>query len=284
MRLATYWTAAAPAFAALSGIGIASLAPRLKRRDGMAWVLTAAAFAGVVYCASVYGSVAHVAPYFRQASLLCWALSAVVAVAAVLMYFELRSFGGRLPAWTITAACALAALAALTVAFHNITQPRDDTLGRIGFDMIDIPAPPSPPPETLGERRAQLQGTLITAIVRTDVDDLMSALDYVRRHREGGRYLLAADTYNTAAMVTFLTGEPVIPLYSEYGMAPLLDERELRRVFEDGETRFILTASHMQTMDWRLYGRIRSSSTEVTSVSGLPQRGEMRLFRVRRGR
>ena len=284
VRLATYWTAAAPAFAALSGIGLASLAPRLKRRDGMAWVLTAAAFAGVVYCASVYGSVAHVAPYFRQASLLCWALSAGVAVAAVLMYFELRALGGRLPAWTITAACAIAALAALTVVFHNITQPRDDTLGRIGFDMIDVPAPPSPPPETLGERRARLQGTLITAIVRTDVDDLMSALDYVRRHREGARYLLAADTYNTAAMVTFLTGEPVLPLYSEYGMSPLLDERELLRVFEDGETRFILTASHMQTMDWRLYGRIRSSSTEVTSVSGLPQRGEMRLLRVRRGR
>ena len=249
----------------------------------MAWVLTGVALAGVVYCAGVYGSASHVAEHFRRASLLCWALSAVVAVAAVLMYFELRAFGGRLPAWTITAACAAAALVTMTVVYHNITQPRDDTLGRIGFDMIAVPAPP-PPPETLGERRAQLQGTLITAIVRTDPDDLASALDYVRRHGGGGRYLLAADTYNTAAMITFLTGEPVLPLYSEYGMAPLLDDRELRRVFEEGETRFILTASHMRTMDWRVYGTIRSSATEVTSAAGLPQRGEMRLFRVRERR
>ena len=284
VRLATYWTAAAPAFAALSGIGIASLAPRLRRRDGVAWALAGVALAGVIYCAGVYGSVDHVAPRFRRAALLCWALAALVALAAVLMYFELRAFGGRLPAWTITAACAAAALASTTVAFHNITQPRDDTLGRIGFDMIDVPGDPQPPPETLGERRAQLQGTFITAIVRTDADDLASALAYVRRHADGKRYLLAADTYNTAAMVTFLTGEPVLPLYSEYRMNALMDAPELRRVLEDGETRFILTSSHLQTMDWRLYGTIRSSATEFTSVAGLPQRGEMRLFRVRERR
>ena len=284
VRLATYWTAAAPAFAALSGIGIASLAPRLRRRDGFAWALTGVALAGAIYCAGVYGSVSHVAGYFRQASLLCWALATVLAVAAVLMYFELRAFGGRLPAWTITAVCAAAALVSTTVAFHNITQPRDDTLGRIGFDMVDIPGDPQPPPTTLGERRAQLQGTLITAIVRTDPDDLMSALDYVRRNRGDGRYLLAADTYNTAAMVTFLTGEPVLPLYSEYQMSALLDAPDLRRVLEEGETRFILTSSHLQTMDWRLYGTIRSSATEFTSAAGLPQRGEMRLFRVRERR
>ena len=285
VRLATYWTAAAPAFAALSGIGIVSLAPRLRRRDGLAWALAGIAFGGIVYCAGVYGSVGHLAPHFRQAALVCWALSAVVLVAAALMYFELRALRGRLPAWTITAACALAALASGTVVFHNLTQPRDDTLGRIGFDMVDFPAPPQPPPETLGERRVQLQGALITAIVRTELDDLLSALDYARRH--GGderRYLLAADTYNTAAMVTFLTGEPVLPLYSEYSMTPLLDDGELRRVLEDGETRFILTAAHMQTMDWRLYGRIRSSATDVTSSAGLPHQGEMRLFRVRERR
>ena len=284
VRLATYWTAAAPAFAALSGIGIASLAPRLRRRDGVAWALAGVALAGVIYCAGVYGSVDHVAPHFRRAALLCWALAAVVALAAVLMYFELRAFGGRLPAWTITAACAAAALASTTVAFHNITQPRDDTLGRIGFDMIDVPGDPQPPPETLGERRAQLQGTFITSIVRTDVDDLASALAYVRRHADGERYLLAADTYNTAAMVTFLTGEPVLPLYSEYQMSALMDAPELRRVLEEGETRFILTSSHLQMMDWRLYGTIRSSATEFTLVAGLPQRGEMRLFRVRERR
>ena len=282
VRLASYWTAAAPAFAALSGIGIASLAPRLRRRDGLAWALAGIAFAGIVYCAGVYGAVSDVAPHFRQAALICWALAAVVLIAIALMYFELRAFGGKLPAWTITAACAAAALASGAVVFHNITQPRDDTLGRIGFDMVDFPAPP---PETLGERQAQLQGALITAIVRTDLDDLTAALDYVRRHGGGERrYLLAADTYNTAAMVAFLTGEPVLPLYSEYSMTPLMDADELRRVLEAGETRFILSSSHMQTMDWRLYGLIRSSATEVTSVSGLPQRGEMRLFRVRERR
>lgn len=284
VRLATYWTAAAPAFAALSGIGIASLAPRLRRGNGLAWVLTGVVFAGAIYCASAYGSVGHVAPHLRQASLLCWALAAIVAVAAVLMYFELRALGGWLPAWMITAACAIAALAGGAVAFHNVTAPRDDTLGRIGFDMIDVPAPPQPPATTLGERRERLQGTLITAIVRTDPDDLRKALEYVRRQRGGSPYLLAADTYNTAAMVTFITGEPVLPLYSEYRMNPLMDAAELRRILADGETRFILTASHLQTMDWRLYATIRSAATDVTSAAGLPYRGEMRLFRVRERR
>ncbi len=284
VRLATYWTAAAPAFAALSGIGIASLAPRLRRGDGLAWALTGVVFAGAVYCASAYGSAGHVAPHLRQASLLCWALAAVVAVAAVLMYFELRAFGGWLPARMITAACAVAALAGVAVALHNITAPRDDTLGRIGFDMIDVPAPPQPPATTLGERRERLQGTLITAIVRTEPDDLRKALEYARRQRGGSPYLLAADTYNTAAMVTFITGEPVLPLYSEYRMSPLIDAAELQRILADGETRFVLTASHLQTMDWRLYATIRSAATDVTSAAGLPYRGEMRLFRVRERR
>ena len=284
VRLATYWTAAVPAFAALSGIGIASLAPRLRRRDGLAWALAGVVFAGVVYCAGVYGSVGHAAPYFRQASLLCWALAAVAAVAAVLMYFELRAFGGWLPAWTATAVCAVCALACVSVAFHNITAPRDDTLGRIGFDMIAVPAPPQPPATTLGERRERLQGTLITAIVRTEPDDLRTALEYVRRHGGGARYLLAADTYNTAAMVTFMAGEPVLPLYSEYRMNPLVEAAELRRILAEGETRFVQTSSHMQTMDWRLYGTIRSAATDVTSAAGLPYRGEMRLFRVRERR
>ncbi len=280
VRLATYWTAAAPAIAAMSGIGIATLAGYVARRDALAWALVGVAAAGSIYCAAVYDSVGHVAGYFRQAALVCWALALAVALASAVMYFEWRAFGGRLPAWTAVGACAAAALLTVVVSVHNLASPRDDTLGRIGFDMVDLPGPPQPPPASLREERARLQGSLITAIVRTDPEHLDAALDYVRQRRGDSRYLLAADTYNTASRVTFATGEPVLPLYSEYMMERIVDTPTLLELLEDGDVRFVLMASHMLRMDWELYARLRSNTRDVSRIAGLPERGEMRLLQV----
>ena len=152
-------------------------------------------------------------------------------------------------------------------------------VGRIGFDQIDIPGFTGPEP-TLEEQRKQRQGALITAIVRTEFDQLEAALEYVRQRRGDARYILASDTYNTGAMVALITGEPVLPLFSEYKMVPLIDDAEFKRLLDEGEIPFILTTSHMLYMDFDLYTRMRTSSLDVTTRSGLPRDGEMELLRV----
>ena len=165
------------------------------------------------------------------------------------------------------------------VTVHNITNPRDDTLGRIGFDQIDIPGATGPE-QTRDEERKQQQGALITAIVRTEPKRLNSALEFVRQHRGNSRYLLASDTYNTGAMVSLITGEPVLPLYSEYKMSPLVSDEDFERLVEEGAIPFILTTNHMLYMDFYLYARMRASSIDVTVQSGLPIGGELQLMRV----
>ena len=152
-------------------------------------------------------------------------------------------------------------------------------VGRIGFDQIDIPGATGPEP-TLSEQRKQRQGALITAIVRTEFDQLEAALEYVRQRRGNARYILASDTYNTGAMVALITGKPVLPLFSEYKMVSLIDDAEFKRLLDEGEIPFILTTSHMLYMDFDLYTRMRTSSLDVTARSGLPKNGELELLRV----
>ena len=279
IRLATYWTVTTPAVAALAGIGVASIPALLRRGSVAAWLVFAGALAGVLYCASVYGQVREIAPYFRTASNLALVFAVAIAAAAVFVYFRWRPRGIDLAALTLAVACIGAVALTATVTVHNVTNPRDDTLGRIGFDQIDIPGFSGPEP-TLAEQRRQRQGALITAIVRTEFDQLEAALEYVRQRRGDARYILASDTYNTGAMVALITGQPVLPLYSEYRMVPLIDDAEFNRLLDAGEIPFILTTNHMLYMDFDLYTRMRTSSLDVTTRSGLPRDGEMELLRV----
>ena len=152
-------------------------------------------------------------------------------------------------------------------------------VGRIGFDQIDIPGFTGPEP-TLAEQRRQRQGALITAIVRTEFDQLEAALEYVRQRRGDARFILASDTYNTGAMVALITGQPVLPLFSEYKMVPLIEDAEFKSLLDQGEIPFILTTNHMLYMDFDLYTRMRTSSLDVTTRSGLPRDGELELLRV----
>ena len=279
IRLATYWTVTTPAVAALAGIGVASIPALLRRGSVAAWAIFAGALAGVLYCASVYGQVREVAPYFRTASNIAFVFSVAIAAAAVFVYFGWRPRGFHLAALTLAVVSVGAVALTATVTVHNITNPRDDTLGRIGFDQIDIPGFTGPEP-TLDEQRKQRQGALITAIVRTEFDQLEAALDYVRQRRGDARYFLASDTYNTGAMVALITGEPVLPLFSEYKMVALIDDAEFRRLLDEGHIPFILTTRHMLYMDFDLYTRMRTSSLDVTARSGLPKNGELELLRV----
>ena len=286
IRLATYWTATTPAIAALAGIGIASIPSLVRRGSVAAWLVFLGALAGVFYCMYVFGFFREVAPYFRAASNISLLSAGIIAIAAVFVYFgpQARPGGWRpfrldLPSAMLTAVCVGAIALTSTVTYHNLTKPRDDTLGRIGFDQIDIPGFIGPEP-TLDEERKQRQGALITAIVRTEFDQVEAALEYVRERRGEARYLLASDTYNTGAMVALITGEPVLPLYSEYKLEALIEDAEFKRLLEEGHIPFILTTRHMLYMDFDLYTRMRTSSLEVTTRSGLPGGGELELLRV----
>ena len=279
IRLATYWTATTPAVAALAGIGVASI-PALTRRMSVAtWTVFLGAFAGALYCVMVYGYLREVAPYFRTASNVAVLFVGMIAVAAVLAYFRWRPFGIDVPVAMLIGVSVGAVALTAVVTVHNITNPRDDTLGRIGFDQIDIPGFARSEP-TLDEQRKQRQGSLITAIVRTELDQLEAALEYVRQRRGDARYLLASDTYNTGAMVALITGEPVLPLFSEYKMEALIDDAELKRLLDEGDIPFILTTRHMLYMDFGIYTRMRTSSLDITASSGLPADGELELLWV----
>ena len=279
IRLATYWTVTTPAVAALAGIGVASIPALLRRGSVAAWLVFLGALGGLLYLTVVYGQVREVAPYFRNASNLAFVFSLAPGVAAVFVYFRWRPFGFDVSTATLVAACVGAIALTATVTYHNLANPRDDTLGRIGFDQIDIPGFVGPE-LTRDEERKQRQGALITAIVRTEFDQLEAALEYVRDRRGDARYLLATDTYNTGAMVALITGEPVLPLYSEYRLEALIEDAEFKRLLEEGHIPFILTTRHMLYMDFDLYTRMRTSSLDITASSGLPRRGEFELLWV----
>lgn len=283
IRLATYWAVVAPAVAALAGIGVAAIPGLLARRGSLGWVVLALALVGAFYCAAVYGSVGEVWVWFDRASNAAFALVFALVVAAVFMYFGWRPFRISVGAATLAIACVAGILLTATVTLHNLANPRDDTLGRIGFDQIDIPGARGPE-LTRDEERKRRQGALITAIVRIEPERLESVLEYAQNHpstrRGNSRYLLASDSYNTGAMVALITGEPVLPLYSEYKMEPLVEDAELKRLLADGSIPFILTTRDMLYMDFDLYARVRAASLDVTARSGLPARGEYELLRV----
>ena len=278
IRLITYWVAATPAVAALTGIGVVSVAALLKRGGLARWAAYLVALAGSIYCALVYGRVSHL---FGINAALAAAIGIAVVAGGVLLYFQWRPFGRNL-----AAAVAVTALAALTlmtsaVTLNNLFNPRDDTLGRIGFDMVPERSPPRSEPSAR-ERELQRQGGMITAIVRVELEELDAALEYVRQRRRDSRYFLATDSYNTGAFVSMRTGEAVLPLYSEYRLENLVDRVELKRMVEDGDIRFFLTVSYLSEMDFLLYARMEASGRDATARAGLPARGEYRLFEVRR--
>ncbi|MXX54073.1 MAG: hypothetical protein F4Z35_09220 [Dehalococcoidia bacterium] len=276
IRLITYWVAATPAVAALTGIGIA-VVPSLLRRGGLTrWLAYLVALAGSIYCALVYGRTSHVLGVNAG---LAAAIAIAVIAGGILLYFQWRPFGKNVA--TAIAVTALVVLTLITsvITLNNLFNPRDDTLGRIGFDMIPAPQLPRSEPSER-ERELQRQGGMITAIVRVELEELDAAMEYVRQRHGDSRYLLASDSYNTGAFVSMRTGDPVLPVYSEYRLDSLVGRSELKRMIEDGDIPFFLTVSYLEEFDYLLYARIYHSSRDVTARAGLPAEGEYRLFEV----
>ncbi|MCH7745787.1 MAG: hypothetical protein IIC84_06920 [Chloroflexi bacterium] len=165
----------------------------------------------------------------------------------------------------------------MVVAAHNILNPRSDTLGEIGFDMVNVPGGPPGSART----RAQLRGTMITAIVRTPADDLDKAVAFLIDNRGDAAYLVAADSYNTTARLTFLGREPVLTLYSEYKDERVTELSLLKELAQDGQVRYIMISRAFQEMDREMFSWIQRNTWDVTSLAGLPAFGEMRLLELR---
>ncbi len=115
---------------------------------------------------------------------------------------------------------------------------------------------------------------------RVELEDLDAAMEYVRQRRGDSRYFLASDSYNTGAFISMRTGEPVLPLYSEYRMDNVVNGAELNRMIEDGDIPLFLATGYLSEMDFFLYARMYANSRDATARAGLPARGEYRLFEV----
>jgi hypothetical protein len=189
---------------------------------------------------------------------------------------------------------ALILVSNLSITFYNLTNPRDDTLGRIGFDQMPVGFGGGGRDYKVDPKieRARLRGTVITAIVRAEPHDLTEAIEYIyRRYKEGegsGRYLMATDSYNTAAKVAYHAAEfsphiprlPILPIYSEYQDTWITSLEDLEKISDDGDLKFILTSKDMETMNFEFWTWLSGNAEDVTIVSGLPYYGEIRLFRL----
>ncbi len=276
IRLITYWVAAAPAVAALTGIGIAAISSLFRIGGLTRWLAYAVVLAGSLYCALVYGRVSHL---FGINAGLAAAITIAVMASVIFLYFQWRPFGKNVATTTAMTALAILTFLILAITLNNLFNPRDDTLGRIGFDMVPERRLPRAEPSER-EQELQRQGALITAIVRVELEELDAAMEYVRQRRGDSRYFLTSDSYNTGAFISMRTSEPVLPLYSEYRLDNLVERAELKRKVENGDIPFFLTVSYLEDFDFLLYALMSSNSRDVTARAGLPAEGEYRLFEV----
>lgn len=285
VKLASYWASVTPAVAAMSGIGLAFLIEE-RARLGRLWpILLLIVAAGFGYYAYAFGLVRAAPGPFATIEFVSVILALALTVFAVAVIVQ-SAFPGLIgvrgkPSLIVPAAIAFVVIAMnAQVTIHNIQSPRTDTLGRIGFDMVTVPS--SQPTGSILLSRPRMRGSVITSIVRVEVESLDAALEYVQQNRRGSRYLLAADSYNTAARVALLTGEPVLPLYSEYQDVRVTEFDTLKELVDAGDVRFVLIAPLMQYMDRELFSYVTSRALEdLTSRFGLP-RDEMRLLRIAR--
>ena len=274
VKLASYWDSVAPAVAALSGIGVVYLINAREREGIFWWVFAFVLSAGFGYCAFAFHRVSDVEGYFRIAYLVSIALAFLVPLVIAM---GKGTEEGTMVVWAIGIAAAGFMALSVVVPLHNIFKPRSDTLGYVGFDMVFSP---NDAPSTYPIPRGQVQGIVITAIARASPEALDKAMDYLEANRGGAEYLVAADSYNTSAKVAFLTGGPVLTLYSEYQDRPITDIATLERLAGEGRVRYILTSREMRLMDPVLYIWMVSHCEDVSREAGLDPRGEMRLLKV----
>ena len=298
VRLSSYWASAVPAICALSAIGMVGLIKdRQKHSQWHRAMSFTALIVGLLYVSNALSNVVSLWIGYKYLSYMC--LLSAITLPIFLLFkpgFDstIYSKGERILNNALLAIFALILVSNLSITFYNLTNPRNDTLGRIGFDQMPVGFGGGSSDDKVDSKieRARLRGTVITAIVRTEPHDLTEAIEYIyRRYKEekrSGRYLMATDSYNTAAKVAYHTAEysphiprlPILPIYSEYQDTWVTSLEDLGEISDKGDLKYILTSKDMKTMNFEFWTWLSGNAEDVTIMSGLPFRGEMRVFRL----
>ncbi len=294
VRLSSYWASTVPAICAISAIGIVGITKhRLFYTGWQRAVSFLIIIVGLLYISNALSHLSGLSPAYRYLTFVCL----ICALSLPLFLFfkpglaSVNFAKGEMVLnkllWSIFITILLANL---SVTSYSLFNPRDDTLGRIGFDQMPVNFPNrSVEPLDSEIERGRLRGTVITAIVRSDPEDLTKAIKYIYESSGTAKYLMATDSYNTAAKIAYHTAEnlptiprlPLIPIYSEYQDTWITTLTDLEKLSDQGNVKYVIAASGMQSLNFEFWSWLNGHADDVTIMTGLPFDGEMRVFRIR---
>jgi 4-amino-4-deoxy-L-arabinose transferase-like glycosyltransferase len=245
-----YASAIAPAIAALAATGVILLADRV-RSSSIATLLLGAAVGGTALLSFVIlGRTPDFVPWLRWAVLVGGALGALTLVA--------WRFGSRLRSrWTPAVALGGAALALLAgpaaysiatvghgqtgsspTAGPTAAPTTGSTAGAAGVGRAAGGSPgfgqrgEGAGPRSFAGRGAGGQGDAANA----------QLVKYLKQHRDGAKYLVAATGSQAAAPIALATGDPVITMGGFMGADPAPTVAQLISLIRTGQLRYVLLA------------------------------------------
>jgi len=259
-------SSAVPAICALSAIGTVGLTK--GRQTHSQWQRAISFTVLIVGLLYVSHALSNVVPLWRGYKFLSYLCLVSAIILPVFLFFKpeddskIYSKGENILNSGLVIIFGLILVSNLSITFYNLTNPRNDTLGRIGFDQMPVNFSGIPKDYQVdsGIERARLRGTVITVIVRTQPHELTKAIEYVYQGKGASKYLMATDSYNTAAKVTYHAAEhsphiprlPILPIYSEYQDTWITSLEDLGKISDKGDLKYILTSKDMKTMKFEI--------------------------------
>lgn len=294
VRLSSYWASTVPAICAISAVGMVGI---IKHRQSYAaWqraLLFVIVIVGLIYMSNAFSHLSDLSSAYKYLTFIC--LIGALSMPLVLFFkpgFDSINFStGEMALnkflWGIFT---IILLANLSVTFYSLLNPRDDTLGRIGFDQMPVSFPNrNAEPVNPEIERGRLRGNVITAIVRSEPEYLTKAIKYIYESNGNTQYLVATDSYNTAAKIAYHSADtlpeiprlPIIPIYSEYQDTWITTLKDLEEISDQGNVKYIMAASGMKILNFEFWTWLNWHADDVTIMTGLPFDGEMRVFKIR---
>jgi 4-amino-4-deoxy-L-arabinose transferase-like glycosyltransferase len=243
---ASYLAALAAPLAALTGAGVVELWRAYRQGGFWSWVLPAAVAADAAWTSYLLA---------RRISFLPWLLPLTLALTAAGTAGLLLARSNR--RGRVAAAGLAVAVAAVLVAPAAWAVATLDS--RYAGSALDAYAGPG----TGSADSAQIgrpPGTLSA--------DQHRILDYATAHRDGARYLFAADSWNAASPYILATGAPVLPMGGFSGWAPFPTLDQFQHLVSSGQVRLVLLSGGFDI--FRLLGGAGATppDTAVASIRG----------------
>ena len=294
VRLSSYWASTVPAICALSAVGMVRIVKYRAYYTGWQRALSfVIVIMGLLYISNAFSHLSDLSSAYRYMTFIC--LIGALSLPLVLFFkpgFDSTNFAkGEIVLnkflWSIFI---VICIANFSVTSYSLFNPRDDTLGRIGFDQMPVSFPNrNVEPVNSEIERGRLRGTVITAIVRSEPEYLTKAIKYIYESNGNTQYLMATDSYNTAAKIVYHTAEalpeipklPIIPIYSEYQDTWITTLKDLEEISDQGNVKYIMAASGMKNLNFEFWTWLNGHADDVTIMTGLPFDGEMRVFKIR---